>query len=94
MQNIFRIFCLYLFIALTLSIEVELDPAIQIERDLRIVGGSVARQNQFPHSVALVLFLRPAEGERQAMSSFCGGSVIHANYILTVSCRIISQLVQ
>lgn len=87
MHNILRIFGFCMFIAMsTRAMETDFDPASQpMTRDLRIVGGSVARQNQFPHSVALILHLRPAEGERQSMSSFCGGSVIHASYILTVS---------
>lgn len=50
-----------------------------IERNLRIVGGSVTRPHQFPHAVALILHLRDTQ------SSFCGGSIIHANYVLTVS---------
>lgn len=48
------------------------------DRDLRIVGGSVARTAQFPHAVALVLHLTLQR------SSFCGGSIIHPTYVLTV----------
>lgn len=50
-----------------------------IDRNLRIVGGSPARPNQFPHAVALVLHLT------QQRSSFCGGSIIHQHYILTAA---------
>jgi secreted trypsin-like serine protease len=52
---------------------------MKIERDLRIVGGTTSRPHQFPHAVALVLHLR------ENLSSFCGGSIIHVNYVLTVS---------
>lgn len=50
-----------------------------IDRNLRIVGGSPARPNQFPHAVALILHLT------QSRSSFCGGSIIHQHYILTAA---------
>lgn len=49
-----------------------------LDRDLRIVGGSAARPAQFPHAAALALLLTTGE-------SFCGGSIIHPIYILTVS---------
>lgn len=52
---------------------------VAIDRNLRIVGGSVARAGQFPHTVALILHLV------QSRSSFCGGSIIHQNFVLTVS---------
>lgn len=48
----------------------------EIERNIRIVGGSAAQQNQFRHIAALKLKLIGQE-------SFCGGSVIHENFILT-----------
>lgn len=50
-----------------------------VDRNLRIVGGSIARNNQFPHAVALVLHLT------ESRSSFCGGSIVHPSYVLTVS---------
>lgn len=50
-----------------------------IDRNLRIVGGLPARAGQFPHAVALILHLT------QNRESFCGGSIIHPAYILTVS---------
>lgn len=50
-----------------------------LDRDLRIVGGAIARVHQFPHAVALVLHLT------HQRSSFCGGSIIHPSYVLTVS---------
>lgn len=53
--------------------------ARNLDRDLRIVGGAIARVHQFPHAVALVLHLN------QQRSSFCGGSIIHPSYVLTVS---------
>lgn len=53
--------------------------SVQIDRNLRIVGGSTARIGQFPHAAALVLFLT------QSRSSFCGGSIIHPNFVLSVS---------
>jgi len=49
-----------------------------ISRDIRIVGGSSANATQFPHAAALFLFLTTGE-------SFCGGSIIHANYIITAA---------
>lgn len=52
--------------------------AIEIERNMRIVGGSVASATQFQHSVAL--FLKLHQGD-----SFCGGSIIHPNYVLTAA---------
>lgn len=52
---------------------------LDIDRNLRIVGGSVARVGQFPHAVALILHLT------RSRSSFCGGSIIHPSYVLTVS---------
>ena len=62
--------------------------ALEIDRNLRIVGGTVARVNQFPHAVALVLHLT------MSRSSFCGGSIIHANYILTVSFKFMVKNIQ
>jgi secreted trypsin-like serine protease len=50
----------------------------QIERNIRIVGGSQAQPNQFQHAVALFLTLTSGD-------SFCGGSIIHANWILTAA---------
>jgi secreted trypsin-like serine protease len=55
---------------------------VELDRAMRIVGGQTARVGQFPHAVALVLHLT---GGR---SSFCGGSIIHPNYVLTVSIKI------
>jgi secreted trypsin-like serine protease len=52
---------------------------VKIMRDLRIVGGQITRPNQFPHAVALILHMPHSH------TSFCGGSIIHANYVLTVS---------
>jgi secreted trypsin-like serine protease len=49
-----------------------------ISRDIRIVGGNSAAATQFPHAAALFLFLTTGE-------SFCGGSIIHANYIITAA---------
>ena len=49
------------------------------DRNLRIVGGSPARPNQFPHAAALILHLT------QQRSSFCGGSIINQHYILTAA---------
>lgn len=51
----------------------------EIDRNIRIVGGSIARFNQFPHVVGLILHT----GVDQ--HSFCGGNIIHPAYILTVS---------
>ncbi|KAG5679407.1 hypothetical protein PVAND_008975 [Polypedilum vanderplanki] len=47
-------------------------------RFTRIVGGSNAAVAQFPHAAALFLFLKTGE-------SFCGGSIIHDQYILTAA---------
>lgn len=52
---------------------------VAFDRDQRIVGGTVARPNQFPHAVALVLH------QSESKSSFCGASIIHPAYLLTVS---------
>lgn len=49
-----------------------------VSRNIRIVGGSSAMNTQFPHAAALFLHLNTGE-------SFCGGSIIHANYILTAA---------
>lgn len=49
-----------------------------IERNIRIVGGSIAQPNQFRHVAALFLKLINQE-------SFCGGSIIHVNFILTAA---------
>jgi hypothetical protein len=51
---------------------------VQIERNIRIVGGSQAQPNQFQHAVALFLTLNTGD-------SFCGGSIIHQNWILTAA---------
>ena len=48
------------------------------ERNIRIVGGSAAQPNQFRHAAAL--FLKLLTGD-----SFCGGSIIHVNFILTAA---------
>jgi secreted trypsin-like serine protease len=50
-----------------------------IDRNMRIVGGLPSRVGQFPHAVALILHLT------ESRSSFCGGSIIHRSYVLTVS---------
>lgn len=52
---------------------------VEVERSMKIFGGSVARVGQFPHAAALILHLT------ESRSSFCGGSIINANFILTVS---------
>lgn len=52
----------------------------ELDRNLRIVGGLVARVAQFPHAAALVLHLT-----RTRNPSFCGGNIIHPNYILTAA---------
>lgn len=51
---------------------------VNISRHIRIVGGSNATNAQFPHAAALFLHLTTGE-------SFCGGSIIHASYILTAA---------
>lgn len=53
----------------------------EMDRNMRIVGGTVARVAQFPHAVALALHLTFTR------SSFCGGSIIHPSYVLTVSVK-------
>lgn len=47
-------------------------------RQPKIVGGEVAAEGQFPFQVAM--FLNAATG-----SFFCGGSIIHQNWVLTAS---------
>ena len=47
-------------------------------REAKIVGGQEAAEGQFPFQVAM--FLNGATG-----SFFCGGSIIHQNWILTAS---------
>lgn len=48
-------------------------------RDNRVVGGIESRPHQFPFLVALVLTVN------QRSQSFCGGSIIGKNHILTAS---------
>jgi secreted trypsin-like serine protease len=43
----------------------------------RIMGGQIARRNQFPYQVALILSL---PGNQQ---TFCAGSILNNNYILS-----------
>jgi secreted trypsin-like serine protease len=52
---------------------------LDFNRDMRIIGGAVARVSEFPHMVALILHVRGGQ------SSFCGGSIIHPSFVLTVS---------
>ena len=49
-----------------------------LTRETKIVGGYVAAEGQFPFQVAI--FLNAALG-----SLFCGGSIIHKNWVLTAS---------
>lgn len=58
---------------------------IDFDRNLRIVGGATARVGQFPHAAALILYLP------NARSSFCGGSIISAHFILTVSVKFLQN---
>lgn len=52
---------------------------VKIDRSTRIIGGTEARRGQFPYIVALILGL-PDYGQ-----SFCGGSIISSNFILTAA---------
>jgi len=47
-------------------------------RNNRIFGGVVARAHQFPHIVALTVTMTSG-------SSFCGGSIVSQNYVLTAA---------
>jgi secreted trypsin-like serine protease len=51
----------------------------QLVRSDRIMGGQVARRNQFPYQVALILSL---PGTQQ---TFCSGSIISNHFILTAA---------
>lgn len=46
-------------------------------RSDRIIGGSIARQNQFPYQVALIISL-PGSGQ-----TFCAGSILSVHYALS-----------
>lgn len=61
----------------------QLSTQLELDRSMRIVGGQTARVGQFPHAVALILYLAGSK------SSFCGGSIIHPNFVLTVSIMIL-----
>ncbi|CAO1304761.1 unnamed protein product [Diamesa hyperborea] len=50
-----------------------------LDRDNRVVGGMESRPHQFPFLVALILSVRDGS------QSFCGGSIIGPNYILTAA---------
>ena len=50
----------------------------QFEKKRKILGGNVAAIGQFPHAAYLILHLMGS------MASFCGGSIINQNYLLTV----------
>lgn len=63
---------------LLLCTALQVQSQIEIDRNLRIVGGAVARVGQFPHAAALILYLT------KSRSSFCGGSIISSRFILTV----------
>lgn len=64
---------------LLLCTALQVQSEIEIDRNLRIVGGAVARVGQFPHAVALILHLT------KSRSSFCGGSIISSRFIITVN---------
>lgn len=70
-------------ILLVISTFITLDASVVqnplVDRNLRIVGGTAARAQQFPHAVGLILYLINNN------DSFCGGSIIHPTFILTVS---------
>lgn len=55
---------------------------VEMDRNLKIVGGLPARVAQFPHAAALVLSLVQSG---TTSTSFCGGSIINQHFILTVS---------
>lgn len=63
--------------AITQNVHSEDIVSVAINRDPKIVGGFNSSPFQFPHAVALILHLSHG-------SSFCGGSIIHQNYIITV----------
>ncbi|CRK93881.1 CLUMA_CG007408, isoform A [Clunio marinus] len=67
-----------MLMTLLISVNVQAEN-LKLERNLRIVGGQVARPGQFPHAAALILHLTLSR------SSFCGGNIIHQNYILTAA---------
>lgn len=62
--------CVFIFVTLC-------NAEVQIERNVKIIGGTEARVGQFPYMVALILGL-PNYGQ-----SFCGGSIISPNFVLT-----------
>ena len=48
----------------------------------RIVGGRIAHDNEFPYQVAL----RPINMDpRRVSSAFCGGTIVHENWVLTAA---------
>lgn len=48
-----------------------------IVRNDRIIGGSIARRNQFPYQVAIIITLG------NGGQTFCAGSILNNNYILS-----------
>ena len=73
---------------LLLCISSQVKSHLEPERNMRIVGGTISRVGQFPHAVALILHLI------RSQSSFCGGSIIHPSYVLTVSIKFLRHLHQ
>lgn len=70
-----RLICLWLLICCSGWIPVQAD-----ESNLRIINGSNARQNEFPWAVALYhSYASPYNGQ------FCGGSLIHPEWVLTAA---------
>lgn len=70
---------------LLLCTALQVQSQIEIDRNLRIVGGAVARVGQFPHAAALILHLT------KSRSSFCGGSIIAPGFILTVRTHLVES---
>lgn len=71
-----------MFVIICTASQVVRSDFLDIERNLRIVGGLVSRPSQFPHAAALILHLTR---NNRVEHSFCGGSIIHQNFVLTAA---------
>lgn len=76
----FSIFCFVVSVAIISKSSGDVpDYEMQNVRSDRIMGGQIARRNQFPYQVALVLSLP------NNFQTFCSGSILNNHFILTAA---------